>query len=155
MKSNNFKKQNGAGLKIAIVRARFNEEITQGLLDGARRAAEESGIGGQDLTVVEVPGSFEVPLQVQRLVKSKHFQAVVALGAIIKGETKHDEYIAKAVVPALSQIGLTHDFPIILGIITPLNYDQAKARSASDQHNVGYQAVLAAIEVARLPQSVV
>src|SRR3989338_10411393 len=123
MKSNNFKPQSGAGLKLAIVRARFNEGITSGLLDGARKANQESGIRNQDVVVVEVPGSFEIPLQVQRLAKQKKFDAIIALGAIIKGETKHDEYIANAVIPALMQIGLQYDVPVMLGIITPLNLD--------------------------------
>lgn len=150
MKSNTFKKQNGKGLKLAIVRARFNEKITRGLLDGAKRAAKESCVISHNVMVVEVPGSFELPLQVQRLAKQKKFDAIIALGAIIKGETKHDEYIANTVIPALLNIGLQCDTPVLLGVITPLNFKQAQVRSAADGRNVGYQAVLAAVEVCSL-----
>lgn len=163
MKSNTFKKQNGAGLKFAIVRARFNEEITKGLLDGARKGIRDSqpqagqplaeGVMSLDVMIVEVPGSFEIPLQVKRLAAEKKYDVVIALGAIIKGETKHDEYIANAVIPALMQIGLQYNVPVMLGIITPLNLEQARARSAADDHNVGYQAVLAAVEVCGLHEA--
>ena len=96
MKSNIFETLNGKGLKIGIVQARFNQKITDAMRDGAIRALNETGVVDNDIQAFQVPGSFEVPLFCQRLLEKKGFDGVVAIGAIIKGETAHFDYIAKA-----------------------------------------------------------
>jgi 6,7-dimethyl-8-ribityllumazine synthase len=151
MKWNTFKVQNAKkGTKIVIVRARFNEAITKGLLDGAKRGLLELGVAEKNIRVVEVPGSFDIPYGIMRGVKKFKPHGVVALGAIIKGETKHDEYIANAVFHTLHELTEEFNRPITCGVITTHSLEQAHARSDESDRNVGYQAAHAAIELLRL-----
>lgn len=125
MKSNTFKKLNGKGLKIAIVQARFNNEITDALAQGAVKALMESGVADKDIKIFQVPGAFEIPLACQRLARppagGKKFDGVITIGAIIKGETAHDVYLANTATNGIMRVMLDYNFPIAFGVITTYN----------------------------------
>lgn len=146
MKSNSFKKNSGKGLKIAIVQARFNEKITGGLLQGAVKALWESGVAEKDVAIYKVPGSFEIPLACQKIAKSKKFDGIVAIGAVIKGETAHFEYIAQPTVDGIMRVMLDERTPISMGVITTYNLKQAQARAKDNKSNKGYEAAMALLE---------
>ncbi|MBU4375582.1 6,7-dimethyl-8-ribityllumazine synthase [Patescibacteria group bacterium] len=151
MKSNTFKKLNGKGLKIAIVQARFNNEITDALAQGAVKALMESGVADKDIKIFQVPGAFEIPLACQRLARppagGKKFDGVITIGAIIKGETAHDVYLANTATDGIMRVMLDYNFPIAFGVITTYNLTQAKARARDDKNNKGYEAAMALIEI--------
>lgn len=134
-------------MRIAIVSSRFNRKVCDGLLDGAKRALRELKI--RNATVVRVPGSFEIPVVAKKLVATRKYDAVVAIGAIIKGETRHDEYLAHAVTQMLSWISFIYGVPVTFGIITAMSDEQALARAGRDRENRGYQAARAAVEMVR------
>ena len=137
-------------LRIGIVRSRFNSAVTERLLQGALRALRECGAPDDHIEVVEVPGAFEIPLFADSLARSEKFDAVVCLGAIVRGETQHHDYLARAVVDALEQLQLTRHIPIALGILTTENVEQALQRAADDRGNKGFEAALTAVETANL-----
>lgn len=148
MKSNTFhKKLNGKGVHVAVVRARFNEKVTSGLLRGCLKGLQECGVSKKNINVLEVPGSFEIPFVASSLAKSEKYNVIIALGAVIKGETKHDEYIANAVAYGITKVSITTGVPVIFGVITPNNLEQALVRAGNDKQNKGYEAAMAAIEV--------
>ncbi len=148
MKSNTFnKKLNARGKRFAIVATRYHIAVTDGLLNGATCGLKECGVLEKDIAVVRVPGSFEIPLSAKRLLKTKKYAAVICLGAIIKGETKHDEFIAQAITSALMELGLEFNTPVMLGVITAMNEAQARSRAGNDNENRGYQAALSAVEM--------
>lgn len=134
-------------MKIAVVCSRFNRPVCDGLLEGARRAFR--GLKIRSVTVIRVPGSFEIPVVAKRLVAARKYDAVVCLGAIIKGETRHDEYLAHAVTQMLLWISFIYGVPITFGIITALSDEQALARAMPNRENRGFQAARAAVEMAR------
>ncbi|MCX8071853.1 MAG: 6,7-dimethyl-8-ribityllumazine synthase [Candidatus Binatia bacterium] len=140
----------GAGLRIGIVTARFNEIVTERLLRGALKALREAQVRDDDIEVVQVPGTFEVPLAADSLAGAGRFDALVCLGAIVRGETQHHHYIAEAVFRALQQVQLARHVPIALGILTTENMEQALARAGDDPGNKGYEAARVAVECARL-----
>lgn len=135
-----FSKLNGAGLRIGIVRARWNGEITSSLLDGCKQALLETGVKEKNVTVIDVPGCYEVPFAVKTLIKSKRkYDAVIALGCLIKGETMHFEYIAEAVSHGLMELNLNEKTPVVFGVLTCLNEKQALARSRGENnHGIGW-----------------
>ncbi len=137
-------------MKYAIIRARFNEDVTEGLLRGALRAFTEGGVSTKDVTTVEVPGSWEIPYAALQLANTKKYRAIVTLGAVIKGGTSHDYWINHAVFPELQRIARKFLIPVTLGIVTTNNEKQAVARSGNDQENRGYAAARAAIEMVLL-----
>ena len=147
MRTNIFKKLNGKGLKIAIVQARFNREVTDGLAKGALGALKGAGVAAKDIKIFQVPGSFEIPLTCQKIIKAKKFDGILAIGAIIKGETAHFDFIAKAATEGIMRVMLEHDFPIAFGVITTYNLEQAKARAKNNKDNKGYEAALALVEL--------
>ncbi len=138
---------NGRGRAFAVVVARFNNVITDSLRDACVRTLESHGACAR---VVAVPGAFELPLVVRRLARSKKFDAVIALGCIIRGETPHDRYIAMEVTRGLGQVALEIDVPILFGVLTPLNVRQARARAGKGSSNKGAEVALAALEMANL-----
>jgi 6,7-dimethyl-8-ribityllumazine synthase len=140
---------NGRGQKFAVVVARFNHAITDSLRDACVRTLEAHG---GSVRVVPVPGAFELPLVARRLARSKKFDAVIALGCVIRGETPHDRYIAMEVVRGLGQAALETDVPILFGVLTPLNARQARARAGKGPNNKGAEAALAALEMANLKE---
>ncbi|MCK5460282.1 6,7-dimethyl-8-ribityllumazine synthase [Candidatus Parcubacteria bacterium] len=146
MKTNIFNNLNGKGLKIAIVQARFNQDITKNLLDGALSALKQAGVNDKYIKITKVPGSFEIPLTCQKLARMKKFDGIIALGAIIKGETAHFDYIAKAATDGIMRTMLDYKIPIAFGIITTYTLAQAKKRSVDSKKNSGYGATLSLIE---------
>lgn len=147
VKPNNFFKLNGKNLNIAIVQARFNKQITDKLTQGARRGLQQAGVKPERISLFEAPGSFEIPLICQKLSQSGKYHGIITIGAVIKGETAHFEYISQAAVSGVMQVMLKENLPIALGILTAYNSAQAKARSRGDRANKGYEAALALVEM--------
>lgn len=147
IKNNTFKKLNGKNLKIAIVQARFNQKITDALAGGAVKALRRSGILDQDVKIAQVPGSFEIPLACQKLAKSKKFDGIITIGAVIKGETAHFDYISKAATDGIMRVMLDENIPISLGVITTYDLKQAKNRAKNNKDNKGYEAAMALLEI--------
>ncbi|MGD0949633.1 MAG: 6,7-dimethyl-8-ribityllumazine synthase [Candidatus Binatia bacterium] len=137
-------------LRIGVVRSRFNSVVTERLLRGALHALRECGIRDDHIEVVEVPGAFEIPLFADSLASGEKFDALVCLGAIVRGETQHHDYLSRAVVDALEQLQLTRHLPIALGILTTENVEQALERAGDDRSNKGFEAALSAVEMANL-----
>jgi 6,7-dimethyl-8-ribityllumazine synthase len=137
-------------MRFAIIQAKFNKEITDGLLAGALRAFREEKISQKNYKIFRVPGSWEIPIMAQTLAKSKKFKAIVCLGAVLKGETTHDFWICHAVFPVLQEIIEEYFLPVTLGIITCQTLKQAKARSRNNKENRGYVAAKAAVEMVGL-----
>ena len=134
----------------AIVVSRFNEFISSKLLEGALDCLARHNADDKKITVVWVPGSFEIPLTAQKLASSKKYDAVICLGAVIKGDTSHNEYIATEVTKGIAQVALQTGVPVILGVITPDNLEQAIERAGTKMGNKGFEAVMIAIEMANL-----
>lgn len=146
MKINIFNNLNGKGFKIAIVQARFNQKITDNLLDSALSALKEVGVNKKNIKIIKVPGSFEVPFACQKLALLKKFDGIITIGAIIKGETAHFDYIAKAATDGIMRTMLDYKIPITFGVITTYTLAQAKKRSQNNKENSGYGAALALVE---------
>jgi 6,7-dimethyl-8-ribityllumazine synthase len=136
--------------RFAIIVSRFNEEITGGLLAGAREALAEAGVRGDDVAVFEVPGAFEIPLAAKYAAESGQFAAVICLGCLIKGDTMHFEYIADAASHGIMRVGLDTRVPVAFGVLTTLTEEQAEQRAAPGPDNKGREAALAALEMATL-----
>ncbi|HWO56878.1 MAG TPA: 6,7-dimethyl-8-ribityllumazine synthase [bacterium] len=141
---------NAAGRKFAVTVSRFNHFITDQLLTGCIDTLVRHGASDADITVVRVPGSFEIPPTVQRLAKSGKYDAVIALGAVIRGDTPHFDFIAAEVTKGVAQIGLAGDTPVIYGVITTDTLEQAIERAGTKSGNKGADAALSAIEMADL-----
>jgi 6,7-dimethyl-8-ribityllumazine synthase len=139
-----------AGYRFAIVVSQFNEEITEGLLQGARELLAESMVPDENVTVIRVPGAFEIPITAQRLGESGEYDAIVCLGCLIKGDTMHFEYIAEAASHGIAQAAAATGVPMAFGVLTTLTDEQAVARSAKGPDNKGREAAAAALEMAKL-----
>lgn len=137
-------------LRFGIVVARFNNAVTERLLQGALTALRQCGAEEDHIEVVQVPGAFETPLFVESLANSGKFDALICLGAIVRGETQHHDYLARAVFEALQHLQLTHHIPVALGILTTENVEQALQRAADDPGNKGFEAAMTAVESANL-----
>ncbi len=135
---------------FAIVVSRFNELISKQLLDGALDCLHRHGAADEKVHVVWVPGSFEIPAVAQKLAASKRYDAIICLGAVIRGATPHFEYIAAEVTKGIAQVGLATGVPTIYGVLTPDNLEQALERAGTKAGNKGWQAALSAIEMADL-----
>lgn len=133
------------GLRIVVLRARFNDRVVDGLLAGAREALGEAGARPEDVTVVDVPGAFELPLAAQAAARSKRFDAIVALGAVIRGETDHYEHIAREAAAGLAAVGREAAVPVAFGVLTVGEEAQALSRSARGPENKGAEAARAAV----------
>lgn len=142
----------GRGLRIAVVASRFNQDVTDRLLRGALDTLTTHGVADDDVTVVWVPGSFEVPTVARRLAASGGYQAIVCLGAVVKKETAHFEYVAAQAARGIADVGRETGVPTIFGILTTYNAHQALARSGGAQGNRGADAADAAIRMATLMQ---
>ncbi len=143
-------KIDATGLKIAIVVSRFNEFITNRLLGGALDCLKRSNAAEADITVAWVPGSFEIPSITKLLVESKKFDAVICLGAVIRGSTPHFDYVAAEVSKGIASIGLGARIPVIYGVLTTDSIEQAIERAGTKSGNRGFDAALSAIEMANL-----
>jgi len=136
---------NAGGLKFAVIVARFNSAITEKLLEGAQEALTKAGASG--VTLFYVPGAFELPLAARRL--AKEYDAIIALGAVIRGETPHFEYVAGAAANGLQQVALETGTPVSFGVLTTNTLAEAEARAGGEHGNKGYDAAMTAIEMAR------
>ena len=138
------------GCRFAIVVSRFNEEITAGLLKGACQALSEASVRDEDVTILRVPGAFDIPVTALRAAETGRFDAVICLGSVIKGETMHFEYIAGTTCQAMAAAAAATGVPITLGVLTTLTEGQAVERAAEGPGNKGHEAALAAVEMATL-----
>lgn len=136
--------------RVAIVSARFNNLVVAGLLRGAIETLREAGLSNSDINHVSVPGAFEIPLAARKLAASGEYDAVVALGAVIRGDTAHFEYVSRGCIDGLMQVMLATGVPVGFGVLTVDSAEQALSRSADDGSNKGREAALAAIEMLTL-----
>ncbi|MCR4442871.1 MAG: 6,7-dimethyl-8-ribityllumazine synthase [Peptococcaceae bacterium] len=139
----------GENLKIGIVASRFNEFITSKLLDGALDALVRHGVSEADIEVAWVPGAFEIPLAAKHMA-ARGYDAVICLGTVIRGATPHYEYIAAETTKGIAQVGLSSGIPVIFGVLTTENIEQAIERAGSKAGNKGFEAAVSAIEMADL-----
>jgi 6,7-dimethyl-8-ribityllumazine synthase len=138
------------GLRVLVLRSTFNAEVVDGLLAGARAALDAMGARGRDVTVVAVPGAFELPLAAAAAARSRRYDAIVALGAVIRGETDHYEHIAREAARGLGAVARVFGIPVGFGVLTVGEEAQARARSAPGPANKGAEAARAAVAMARL-----
>jgi 6,7-dimethyl-8-ribityllumazine synthase len=139
-----------SGLRFGIVVSRFNRTVTERLLDGALKALRQHGAADDAVEVAHVPGAFEIPLLAARFAESGDHDAVICLGAVVRGETQHHHYINTAVFEALQNIALQHRLPVALGVLTTETMEQALRRSGDDPGNKGFDAANTAVEMATL-----
>jgi len=142
------------GLKFGIVCARFNDFFVSKLLDGAMDAIVRHGGSGADVSVAYVPGSYEIPFAVKKLIQTGKYDAVLALGVVIQGATAHAGYINSEVAKCLAQLGLESGIPVTYGMITADNLEQAIERSGTKAGNKGVDAAVAAIEMVNLSRAI-
>jgi 6,7-dimethyl-8-ribityllumazine synthase len=138
------------GCRFAVIVSRFNEEVTDGLLAGARATLAAAAVADADITVVRVPGAFEIPITAQRLAETGRFDAIICLGCLIKGDTMHFEYIADAASHGIIEAAAATGVPVAFGVLTTLTEEQAIARAVPGPGTKGGEAALAAIEMATL-----
>jgi 6,7-dimethyl-8-ribityllumazine synthase len=138
------------GLKFGIVTARFNDFITSRLLDGALDALQRHGAADGDIEVVKVPGAYEIPLAAKMLAQSKKYNAVICLGAVIRGATPHFEYVSAEVSKGAASVSLESGLPVIFGVLTTDTIEQAIERAGAKSGNKGWDAALSAIEMANV-----
>ena len=141
---------NSSGMRYAIVASRFNDFVTSRLLGGALDALERTGAAESDITVVRVPGSFEIPLAAKKLVQSKKYDAVICLGTLIRGETPHFDYISSEVTKGIGSVALESGTPVAFGVLTADSVEQAIDRAGMKSGNKGFEAALSAVEMASL-----
>ena len=144
----------GKGLKFGLVVSRFNEFITKKLVEGAQDALLRHGVNEEDIEVAWVPGSFEIPLIAKKLAQTKRYDAVICLGAVIRGGTPHFEYVAAEVSKGIAKVGLETGLPVIYGVITADTLEQAIERAGTKEGNEGFKAAVSAIEMANLVKSI-
>lgn len=137
-------------LCVAIVVSRYNSVYTDRLLDGANRALCDEGIYDEAVNVIRVPGAFEIPVAAAKLANSGDYDAVVCLGAVIRSDTPHFDYVAREAARGIMQVGLESGIPVIFGVLTLDSIDQAEVRTRNDESNRGYEAAKAGIEMAQI-----
>ncbi|KAJ51146.1 6,7-dimethyl-8-ribityllumazine synthase [Clostridium tetanomorphum] len=138
------------GLKFGVVIGRFNEFIGSKLLSGALDGFKRHGVKEEDIEVAWVPGAFEIPLIAKKMAKSKKYDGVICLGAVIRGATSHYELVAAEVTKGIAKVTLDEEVPIIFGVLTTENIEQAIERAGTKSGNKGYEAAVTAIEMANL-----
>ena len=141
---------NGDGLRIGIALARFNRAVTDRLLAGALEALAAHGVADDAIDVASVPGAFELPLCAQRLAMTGRYDAIVCLGAVVRGETPHFEFVAGEAAAGISAVARRHDLPVAFGVLTADTMAQALARAGGDVGNKGYEAAVTALEMAQV-----
>jgi len=144
----------GKGLKFGLVVPRFNDFIGRRLLEGAQDALLRHGVSEEDIEIAWVPGSFEIPLIAKKLAQTKRYDAVICLGAVIRGGTPHFDYIAAEVTKGIANVGLETGLPVIYGVITTDTLEQAIERAGTKVGNKGFEAAMSAIEMANLVKSI-
>ena len=140
----------GSGIKVGIVVARFNEFICSRLLGGAYDALKRHGVADDDITTAWVPGSFEIPLIAQKMAESGKYDAVICLGAVIRGATSHYDLVCNEAAKGIAQASLKTGVPVLFGVITTENIEQAIERAGTKAGNKGYDCALSAIEMVNL-----
>lgn len=140
----------GQGLKIGIVAGRFNEFIVSKLLDGALDGLIRHGINEEDIEIAWVPGAFEIPLISKKMANTKKYDAIICLGAVIRGATPHFDYVCSEAAKGIAIISLQSDIPIAFGILTTDSIEQAIERAGTKAGNKGYDSAVTAIEMANL-----
>ncbi len=147
---------NGKGKRFGVVVSRFNELVTKSLLEGALDVLHRQGVLPKDIDTVWVPGAFEIPLAAKKLAtkKGRPYDALIALGVIIRGETTHYEYVASSAASGLAQIGLEYNLPVAFGILTTETLDQALQRAGGKAGHKGRDAALSALEMADLARKI-
>jgi len=138
------------GLKIGIVVGRFNEFIVSKLLGGALDSLKRHGVNDEDIDVAWVPGAFEIPLIAKKMVKTDKYDAIICLGAVIKGSTPHFDYVCSEAAKGIGAVSLGEEKPVIFGILTTDSIEQAIERAGTKAGNKGYDAAVTAIEMANL-----
>jgi len=138
------------GLRVAIVASRWNDFIVSRLIGGATDALERLGASSDAITIIRVPGSFELPMAAKRAALSDEYDAVICLGVVIRGETSHNEYIAAEVFKGIAQVSLETNLPIALGVVTADNLEQAIDRAGAKSGNKGFEAAMTAVELVNL-----
>ena len=138
------------GMKFAIAASRFNDFISGRLIDGAVDTLVRAGADEKDIAIYKVPGAFELPLAAKKLAKSKHFDAVICLGAVIRGATPHFEYVSAEVSKGIANVGLDTEIPVAFGVLTTDTIEQAIERAGTKSGNKGADAAMAAIEMVDL-----
>jgi 6,7-dimethyl-8-ribityllumazine synthase len=140
----------GAGLKFAIIVARFNDFVTDGLQAGAVDALTGAGVSSQDITIIKVPGSFEIPFAAKAAAEQRDFSAIICLGCLIRGATAHFEYIAAAASQGIMDASLATGVPMTFGVLTTNTREEALERALPGPSNKGWEAAVAAVEMATL-----
>lgn len=138
------------GIRVAIVASRWNDFIVSRLIGGATDALERLGASSDAITIIRVPGSFELPMAAKRAALSDEYDAVICLGVVIRGETSHNEYIAAEVFKGVAQVSLETNLPITLGVVTADNLEQAIDRAGAKSGNKGFDAAMTAVELVNL-----
>ena len=144
----------GKGLRFGLIVSRFNEFFSKKLLEGAQDALNRHGVNEGDIEVAWVPGSFEIPLVALKMAQSKKYDAVICLGAVIRGGTPHFDYISAEVTKGVAKVGLDTGLPVIYGVITTDTLEQAIERSGTKAGNKGFEAGVNAIEMANLVKAI-
>lgn len=142
------------GLKFAIVIGRFNEFISSKLLSGAIDGLNRHGAKEDEIEIIWVPGAFEIPLVAKKLAKSNKYDAIICIGAVIRGSTPHFEYVSNEVAKGIANVSLSTEIPIIFGVLTTDNIEQAIERAGTKNGNKGYDAAITAIEMANLLKNI-
>jgi 6,7-dimethyl-8-ribityllumazine synthase len=140
----------GSGKRFGIIASRFNDMITRKLIEGAMDCLLRHNVTSESITIVWVPGAFEIFFAAQKLAQSKNFEALICLGAVIRGGTPHFDYVAAQVTKGVAAVGLQQNLPIILGVLTTDTIEQAIERAGTKAGNKGWHAALSAIEMADL-----
>jgi 6,7-dimethyl-8-ribityllumazine synthase len=144
----------GKGLKFGVVVSRFNEFFSKKLLEGAQDALLRHGVVENDIEIAWTPGSFEIPIIAQKMAQTEKYDAIICLGAVIRGSTPHFDHIAAEVTKGIAKVNLDTGVPVIYGVITTDNLEQAVERSGSKVGNKGFNAAVSAIEMANLVKSI-
>ena len=142
------------GMKVGIVVARFNEFITNKLLGGAVDGLTRHGVADDNITTAWVPGAFEIPLIAEKMAKSGKYDAVICLGAVIRGATSHYDYVCNEVSKGVAQVSLQSEIPVLFGVVTTENIEQAIERAGTKAGNKGYDCALSAIEMVNLMKQI-
>ena len=140
----------GKGKRFGIVVSRFNDFITEKLLGGAMDALLRTGVKESDIQVIKVPGAFEIPLAAQKAIQAGHYDAVICLGAVIRGSTPHFDYVCAEVSKGIAQVSLESGIPVIFGVVTTDSVEQAIERAGTKSGNKGWSAAMSAVEMANL-----
>ena len=143
-------KNSGKDITIAIVLSLFNEFIGQKLLEGALSCLKENNVDEENIDLIKVPGAFEIPLAADVLASSKKYDAIICLGAVIRGDTPHFDYVAGAASNGILQVASKYSLPVIFGVLTTDTVEQAVERAGGKQGNKGYDAAITALEMADL-----